>query len=208
MLKGDLTQMLNNDMQDLRYVFAEDNLLTGTITDDFLSNHTELEIFDISDNMIDGTVPAHFFDMESLRVLDLHGNLLAGSLPDFPVNNMLSFIAMYQNQISGPIPDSIVNLNRLDHLDLSQNLLDGPMSPLFNNITTLTYLFLADNNFIKGDIPDYGDLIFLRELSLKSTGRTGPIPGFLADLGNLVLLDLDGKCFHVLGLGTTPIGDD
>lgn len=184
-------------MPSLRYVFVEDNLLSGTITDVFLSNHTELELFDMSDNMIDGIVPAHFFGMESLQVLDLHGNLLEGSLPDMPVNNELSFVALYQNQISGPIPDSIVNLNRLDHLDLSQNLLDGPMSPLFNNMTALTYLFLADNEFIKGEIPDYGDLMFLRELSLKSTGRTGPIPAFLANLENLILLDLDGRCFIV-----------
>lgn len=187
--------MVTNDMQQLTHVILEGNLLTGTLGDEgFLSNHTNLIYLDMSDNMLDGKLPEHFFDMESLRVLDLHGNMLTGNLPELPVNNVLDYVSVHQNQISGPIPDSIVNLGALGHLDLSSNLLDGPMPPLFNNMTFLTYLFLAENNFAPGNIPDYGDMIYLRELSLKSTGRTGSIPDFLAGMEELVLLDLDGKC--------------
>ena len=182
-------------MQQLTHVIFEGNLFTGTLGDeDFLSNHTNLVYLDMSDNMLDGTLPAHFFGMESLQVLDLHGNILTGNLPELPVNDVLEYVSVHQNQISGPIPDSIVNLGGLGHLDLSSNLLEGPMSPLFNNMAALTYLFLAENNFAPGNIPDYGDLISLRELSLKSTGRTGSIPEFLAGMEELILLDLDGKC--------------
>lgn len=194
--------MLTNEMHLLRFVIVEGNLLTGTLDEDFLSNHTDLDTLDMSDNMLEGTLPVHFFEMEGLEVLDLHGNMLTGPLPEFPANDVLTFLALHQNEISDTIPDSIINLGALTHLDLSQNLLVGPMSPLFNNITTLTYLFLAENSFALGDIPDYGDLVDLRELSLKSTGRTGMIPDFFAGMGELILLDLDGesKFLAVVGL--------
>ena len=185
--------MLTNDMQSLRFVILEGNLLTGTLDEDFLSNHPEIDTLDLSDNMLKGTLPEHFFSMESLQVLDLHDNMLTGPLPDFPVNNVLAILALHQNKFTGAIPGNITNLEILEHLDLSSNLLEGALSPVFNTMTTLTYLFLAENNFIQGDIPDYGNLVDLRELSLKSTGRTGLIPDFLADMDNLILLDLDGE---------------
>ena len=205
MLEGDITEILTSEHNGLQFIYVEENLFTGTIDNDFLLNYTELIQLDMSGNAFDGTVPSHFFDMQSLEVLDLHDNMLVGSLPEIPNNNVLSFVALHQNQITGPIPDSITKLGNLRHLDLSQNMLVGPMSTLLNNVTTLTYVFLAENDFSQGDIPDYSNLVNLREFSLKNTRRTGRIPDFLAGMNDLILLDLDGT-WNVFGQQRLDIG--
>jgi len=59
----------------------------------------------------------------------------------------------------------------------------------------LTYLFLAQNDFVAGNVPTWlGGLTQLEELCLKSTQLEGPIPDFLGtQLSNLILLDLDNN---------------
>jgi Leucine rich repeat len=56
----------------------------------------------------------------------------------------------------------------------------------------LTYLFLSQNAFDKGPIPEFlSGMDHLRELSLADTQRTGTVPGAWLDLLDpLVLLDL------------------
>ena len=59
----------------------------------------------------------------------------------------------------------------------------------------MTYLFLAQNDFVSGPIPEWvAGLTNLEELSLKSTQRTGTIPASLGTANSkLILLDLDAN---------------
>eukprot|EP00797_Seminavis_robusta_P036475 Sro932_g221660.1 leucine Rich Repeat (290) ;mRNA; r:25916-26785 len=155
-----------------------------------------LRILDLSDNRLDGDVPSHLFGLSNLETLDLHGNQFQRLPETFPINGKLKFLALHQCQLEGPVPVGIANLQSLSHLDLSQNKLTGPLPT--NLPPQLTYLFLAENNFDSGIIPQtYGALSNLRELSLKSTQRTGVLPSFVAtDLPNLILLDLDNNALR------------
>jgi hypothetical protein len=74
-------------------------------------------------------------------------------------------------------------------MDLSENQFTGSMPRL---PAVLNYVFLAANNFTRGPIPDeYVNLSYLREISLKSTSRTGTIPSYFSTFEDLIVLDLD-----------------
>jgi Leucine-rich repeat (LRR) protein len=59
-------------------------------------------------------------------------------------------------------------------------------------LTSLSYLFLAANNFEAAPVPGWlSGMTNLEELSLKSLKLQGSIPMFLGSLTKMVLLDLD-----------------
>jgi len=185
---GDINFLTN--YPNLTEVYLEDNRFSGSLDANFMDAATGLKILDLSDNRIEGAIPEHLFQLDSLVTLDLHGNAFT-SLPEFiPFSQSLGFLALHENGLAGQVPASITNLEVLYHLDLSQNAITGDLPTELPS--GLTYLFLAVNNFNSGPIPESYANLRLRELSLKSTERTGSIPSFLAtDLQDLVLLDLD-----------------
>lgn len=136
----------------------------------------------------------HLFELPGLLVMDLHDNEFDG-LPDaIPGNTNLRMVALHKCQFANQaIPPSIANLN-LWHLDLSQNAFTGPIPSEIGSMLSLMYLFLAQNDFSPGPIPSWiSGLTVLRELSLKTTRRTGIIPVDLGNLQQLILLDLDNN---------------
>jgi len=188
-LSGDINFL--TAFKNLTHAFLDDNAFSGSMEGDFLATADKLKILDLSDNLIQGPIHENLFALPSLETLDLHGNAFT-SLPNLiPLNQNLGFLALHENELAGKVPESIINLEVLYHLDLSQNAFTGDMPT--DLPSDLTYLFLAANDFKSGPIPDnYASLTALRELSLKSTNRTGPIPSlFATSLEDLILLDLD-----------------
>lgn len=196
-LRGNVSTMFNN-MLNIVDIFLEDNEFTGEIGAEFIAGGSGLTRLDLSNNNITGEIPTHFFEYANLTVLDLHGNDITGSLPEpIPTNEKLEILALHQNILSGSIPPSISNLRVLLHLDLASNVIDGEIPSELGMITSLRYLFLADNrNLVNGPIPQtFANLTNLEELSLKSTRRTGELPDFISEFENLLLLDLDDNDF-------------
>jgi hypothetical protein len=131
-------------------------------------------------------------ELPSLQILDVHNNKLQGSLPgEIKPNTALKLLSLYGNNFNGSIPDSISNFQSLFHLDLSSNQFSGRIPVALSNLTSLQRLYLSNNRFSAGSIPaEFQRLTNLSELSLKDCTLSGPIPSFLGDLQNLVLLDL------------------
>jgi len=77
--------------------------------------------------------------------------------------------------------------------DVSQNSFTGEIPSSIGDLKNITYLFLAQNDFVPGTIPSWLETLpILEELSLKDTQRTGTIPEFFGTANsNLILLDLD-----------------
>jgi len=188
-LTGDLSAV--ESLSNLEVLLVEDNNIEQSLDSNFLASLDKLRVLDASNNKLKGSLPSSLFRMDELKLLDLHGNKIEGNLPNIPVNNMLEFLSLYENNMVGSIPLSISNAKNLTHLDLSTNKLTGPIPASIGDMPALTYLFLATNSFDEGPIPEYlQKLSNLREISLKGTSRSGTIPDWISGLKDIILLDL------------------
>jgi len=200
-----LTGTLNplQGLHQLKALYLGDNRFSDELTDTVLVSLSELEILDVSDNILAGHLPATLLAKDSLVLVDLHGNNFAGRLPDLvEVGDNIQFLALQENQLTGPIDERLLSLTALQHLDLSHNFFTGDFPDHLAQLTDLKYLFLAFNEDLRlGTIPPaFGQLTNLVDLSLQKTNRIGPIPGELGELRELVLLDLN----HNVLDGTIP----
>ena len=205
MLEGDVSTTFNR-MPFLRALFLEDNDFVGAIDDKFLRRSKNLIQLDVSNNRLTGSLPYHFFvqdEFVDLEVMDWHGNKLSGHLPDMLLpNQILQFLALYDNEFTGTLPNSWgTHLRNVFHLDLSHNLIEGELPSSIGQMSRLKRLFLGNNNWKPGPFPSsWSSLSALEELSLKGSMRTGLLPDFLGEYPQLVFLDLDNNRFD----GTVP----
>ncbi|KAL8116162.1 hypothetical protein AgCh_022600 [Apium graveolens] len=111
-----------------------------------------------------------------------------GALPLF--GSLVSFNAS-RFSLPGSIPDWFgQRLRGLQILDLRGCSVVGAIPTSFGNMTSLSELYLSDNN-VTGSVPDsLGQLLRLSVLDLSRNGLTGVIPPSFGFLGNLTLLDM------------------
>ncbi len=94
------------------------------------------------------------------------------------------------NDLSGPIPIEIGNLNKLRDIDLSSNNLSDIIPIEIGNLTNLVELDLS-NTDLSGSIPkEIGNLTNLVELDLSRTDLSRSIPKEIGNLTDLEKLDL------------------
>lgn len=184
-------------MTSLTHVYLENNDFDHDINDDFFVGLKNLTHLDISNCSIRGFVPAGLFlNFPKIEVLDLSRNMLGGDLPilsntSFETTSNLTYLSLFSNNISGPIPDGISLLTSLKHLDLSDNQLFGYIIEELGSLNALEYLFLAKNDFKPAPFPEWlRNLTNLKELSLKSNNLIEEIPEWIGELNQLELLDL------------------
>ncbi|GMH18285.1 hypothetical protein Nepgr_020126 [Nepenthes gracilis] len=142
----------------------------------FLKNQSALTILNLSDNQIDGKIPAwiwnigngllsslnlscnYFQELErpvantsSLSILDIHSNRLQGQLPIFPLG--LIYLDLSHNNFTSIIPTIGVSLTALNYLSISGNHISGRIPRSLCNASNLQVLDLSDNQ-MDGEIPD------------------------------------------------------
>ncbi|MGD2077820.1 MAG: hypothetical protein PVH18_05530, partial [Chloroflexota bacterium] len=143
--------------------------------------------------------------VESLAIFfnDLQGPLPV-ALADL---SQLRLLDLHNNRISGPIPAEIGQLANLELLELSWNRLDGSIPAELAALSQLQRLSLTDNH-LSGPIPaELGQLADLRYLELSRNQLDGPIPEALADLLVLEAIRLsDNQLEGIIpfGLGQLP----
>jgi hypothetical protein len=151
---------------------------------------------DLSHNEFASTeFPSQLLESSSIFILDISQNRLGGRFPaDIKPNFALGTFSAYNNSFMGTFPSTISNLQNLGFLDLSKNQLGGEMPDTLGELTRLNRLFLSDNPFIAGSIPEsIVNITTLQELSLRNTSRNGNVPAFSQDHANLVLLDFSSN---------------
>lgn len=110
----------------------------------------------------------------------------------------VSEINLYDNNLSGVIPDEIGNLKYLKQLILYANNLSGEIPASLKN-TRLETLHLWYNQF-EGNIPEtIGDLVNLVDLNLGSNRFSGSLPNSLTNLVNLRRLSLSDNALTGFG---------
>ncbi|XP_043723724.1 leucine-rich repeat receptor-like protein kinase PXC1 [Telopea speciosissima] len=114
--------------------------------------------------------------LDQLRLLDLHGNRLNGSILSITNCSNLKLLYLSNNDFSGEIPADIASLKRLLRLDLSDNNLRGPIPASISNLTRLLTLRLQ-NNLFSGQLPDLSfSLPLLKELNVSNNELFGRLP--------------------------------
>lgn len=100
--------------------------------------------------------------------ISLNDNNLSGTLPaEIGDLNTLEIISVTNNKLSGKVPESLATPPLLYWINISHNEFEGKL-PDFTGLYQLTYLNVADNNFMTSDIFDH----FSDYLSLSSTPWT------------------------------------
>ena len=128
--------------------------------------------------MIVGTIPASIRNICNLKYLDVSGNALTGSLPEF------------FNEIRNCSSEGV--LQELRELYLSRNQLMGRLSKWLSHLEKLTDLDLSYNK-LQGHIPAFGTFPNLELISLGWNELNGSLPVSFGQLSELVVLDVSGN---------------
>ncbi|KAF8399934.1 hypothetical protein HHK36_015805 [Tetracentron sinense] len=169
-----------------------DNSFSGPIPRDIGERMPWLTDFDISRNILNGSIPLSMGKLEGLTTLVLSHNRLCGEIPQFWKNlQNLCLLEIANNSLSGNIPTSMGYLSSLLFLRLSHNNLSGELPSSLQNWTGLYSLDLG-NNRLSGNLPTWiaESMSALLHLRLRSNLFNGIIPSQLCSLSSLHILDL------------------
>ena len=127
-------------------------------------------------------------ELVSLR---LGENNLQGPLPpELGQLQKLENLQLQGNNLQGPLPPEFGRLQKLESLELQGNLLTGPLPPELGQLRNLRTLDLTDNRFFGTIPPELGQLQNVELLALQGNQLTGPLPPELAHLQKLERLFL------------------
>ncbi|XWS10851.1 hypothetical protein CRYUN_Cryun38cG0033400 [Craigia yunnanensis] len=130
------------------------NSLTGRIP----TLPPSLFLFNVAENKLDGKIPSSICNLSSIEILYLSRNNLSGIIPEclgslshleilFSKSCLLRSFHVDNNQLEGPIPQSLVNCKDLEVLDFGNNKLNGTFPSWLGNLKNLQILVLHSNRF-------------------------------------------------------------
>ncbi|KAG8369430.1 hypothetical protein BUALT_Bualt14G0012900 [Buddleja alternifolia] len=218
-LQGSIPYDLRLTLPNLMYLHLGANQFRGPIPMS-LSNASSLVQIQLTDNFFTGPVPwfgrlsrllglyisnnpieddinfiASLTNCTNLQKLDMHGDLLSGSLPHAIANlsSHLTNMVISSNQLHGEIPLGIENLVSLTRVDLSDNNLDGSIPLGIGKLSNVHELNLGANKFRDVIPSSMGNLTLLNILYLDINNFSGSIPRSLSNCTNLLELRLSSN---------------
>jgi Leucine-rich repeat (LRR) protein len=105
----------------------------------------------------------------------------------------VAWLFLEDNQLSGPLPEGLDALSKLEGFELQNNQLNGTIPSDLGNLAKLESLYLYSNQLVGGIPPELGDLSNLEYLRLHDNELCGDIPVELMNLTNIVGLSLDNN---------------
>lgn len=95
-------------------------------------------------------------------------------------------ISLSKYALEGQLPSSLIELTKLNYLKVEKNSLSGIIPwELFYTLTSISYLYLNENNF-QGSLPnDINRLAHVNLLKLRENNLVGSIPDSFGEITNL-----------------------
>ncbi|KAM3689887.1 hypothetical protein ACJW31_09G079600 [Castanea mollissima] len=160
-------QALSSSVPTLRVLSMSDCYLSGPF-DSSLLRLQSFSIIPLNCNPFNAPVL-------TLQTLDLSNNeLLQGSLPKFLPNGSLQSLLLSGTSFSGPLPNSIGNLQTLFRIDLFGCNFSGSIPKSMAKLTQLIYFDMSLNKF-NGQIPSFSMAKNLTEINLSHNNLEGSI---------------------------------
>ncbi|XP_052484389.1 receptor-like protein 7 [Gossypium raimondii] len=223
-LKGPLCSSLS------RLSFLSKLILDGNpisyLPPNFLVNSSRLVSLSLSGCNLNGQFPTGILLLPQIQSIHISSNdQLKGQLPEFPVNNALLSLSLFETNFSGklpqsignlkfltnlklsscnffgPIPSSIANLSYLVNLDLRSNKLSGSIHSSLFTLQSLKTLILGENQLV-GKIDEFPNASSssIQELYIGNNYLTGPIPKSILQLPRLEGLYIGENSFSSMKL--------
>jgi Leucine-rich repeat (LRR) protein len=181
----------------LVYLCMSVNNFSGSIP--IFSMNKNLEILDLSENSLNGQIPISLFSLPSLRSVRLSknqfsgfNNQFSGQMKEFSniSSHLLEDLSLANNNLEGPIPIFILELQGLKSLSLSSNHFNSSLEPsVIQQLKNLVHLDLSHNKL--KTFPDFlRNQSNLESLDLSDNQIDGEIPNWVWKLPNLYDLDL------------------
>ncbi|CAN0877803.1 Protein STRUBBELIG-RECEPTOR FAMILY 6 [Linum grandiflorum] len=123
---------------------------------------------------LSGTMGYNLDNLKSLKILDMSGNNIGGSIPyQLPPN--LERLNLANNQFTGEIPYSVSQMTSLKYLNLGHNQLQNQLGDMFTQLSSLSTLDISSNSF-SGNLPEsFGSLSSITTMNLQNNQFTGTI---------------------------------
>ena len=168
---------------------TSENMLTGSISESWLTEMTALHLLSVYGCMITGTISTIFGRLSNITYLDLSGNALVGTVPsELVLLTRLTFLSLDLNMHTGSIPARINELTSLDTFWAMMNELTGPL-PMFSPSIRLLDVV---GNMLTGSIPEgyWTSMTLLDDLRLSSNMLTGTLSTSIG-LSNMTYFEVD-----------------
>ncbi|KAM3324823.1 hypothetical protein P3S67_005975 [Capsicum chacoense] len=158
-----------------------------------------------------GVLPERVFHLSNLEHLELSYNSPTGPIPSNFKSKSLYSVDLKQNQLQGPIPKSLLDLQGLFSLRISQNNLSGQIASTMSELAvldlnnnclsgTINTTFTTENEFtiinlygnkLQGKVPpSFINCRYLEFLDLGDNQLNDTFPSWLGGLPDLQILSL------------------
>ncbi|OHE98156.1 hypothetical protein CORC01_06524 [Colletotrichum orchidophilum] len=157
------------------------------VLDGFFDKLLDLAYFHVNGNGFTGTFPKDLSALKSLYEIDVGSNQLSGPFPTSVFDLNISYLGLSFNEFSGPIPEEVFNLG-FDALVLNNNKFSGGIPDNIGS-SPVSELVLA-NNKLNGSVPKgVGNMKYLQQIILSGNDLSGSLPSNYA-IQNLTVFDV------------------
>lgn len=214
-LEGNLVE----EFRTLTKLKLQNNKMSGTIPSNFFGDGSSpLDEFNVGANHMKGTIPSAIGLASNLKLLSVFDNAFTGTIPvlgNMPLeafhgqNNLFKGILpfdygyggrwpntlkewfVYNNTLTGSIPEGIGFVSDLEDLRINHNHFNGSIPESIGQLERL-FRFEAHSNQLVGTIPEsMGMLPELRDVRVQFNALRGEVPPAMCFMESMYALEAD-----------------